>query len=457
MAQPESDAVSSVAMSTPAVTPDSNVPTSGATPRQASSKPGVTPLTGLTPGRRGKPTPWWKHPYVWISVVLVLVIAELGVAQILDWRVLLAINAGVLLLALVGVSLWVRFGQAVKRRAGTASRSFRTTTRRSGGRRSGSGSPRSGGQRGGLSRLLPEKFRRPGSGAVSPKGSTRRGSVGSKLRRLLPSRSSASTRAGGGATTGSGRRATSGSSRRNLRWPFSGNASRTSNASRPVSSAAGRRSSSPGRNLRSWAWAPIAKKLPWNSKHKKTPETKVPPTKAQPRGGKPDSTAPDETVPARKAPTPVPPTTTPPHHSGSGGPGMSDNVRHNEDASLQGFGRNVLPKIGPAIRDISVSLQRLEDEAAACVQAVSNIANQAENDLPTSGGLSSEIGVISAKLKALLSESRAAKLRRIADEADALPQRYRRDHETDEDRLDAPRKSRRHERRADVQSAEQDT
>jgi hypothetical protein len=150
------------------------------------------------------------------------------------------------------------------------------------------------------------------------------------------------------------------------------------------------------------------------------------------------------------------PTALPQHRATPGGSmNGSDEIRYNDDSSLQGWGRN-LKTIAPALRDMARRRQALENEEAAAFAAIQNLATQGENDLPAGSAITSEMQNLAAQVRTEQGNSGAARLRRLADQADALPGTYERDHETDEDRMHTPRKSRQHERRADVAAAEQD-
>jgi hypothetical protein len=131
---------------------------------------------------------------------------------------------------------------------------------------------------------------------------------------------------------------------------------------------------------------------------------------------------------------------------------------HSDDASLQRWGRN-LNLIAPALSEVAKQHDVANQAAREQTAAIRKIAQQADSDLPVSAALSAELESITGQLRQLDDEAEAATKRRAAliGRAEALPVTYRREHETDEDRLNAPRKSRAAEKRADVTAAEQDT
>lgn len=133
-------------------------------------------------------------------------------------------------------------------------------------------------------------------------------------------------------------------------------------------------------------------------------------------------------------------------------------LRHNDDTSLQAWGRN-LGLVGPALEELAKRQSDTAAEHAEAATAIEKIAQQADSDLPVSPVLNAEMQSIAAEMRHLQAEAeaRAARYRALVGRAEALPTTYRREHETDEDRLNAPRRSRAAEKRADVTTAEQDT
>jgi hypothetical protein len=133
-------------------------------------------------------------------------------------------------------------------------------------------------------------------------------------------------------------------------------------------------------------------------------------------------------------------------------------IRHEDDASLQRWGRN-LKDIAPALDELATSARQQTDVANAVAQSVAKLALQGENDLPAHASLTSEAESIASELRALNAENevRADKMRTLAARGEALALRYGTQHETDEGRLNGERGSRSQEKRADVGTAEQDT
>jgi hypothetical protein len=133
---------------------------------------------------------------------------------------------------------------------------------------------------------------------------------------------------------------------------------------------------------------------------------------------------------------------------------------HRDDTSLQGWGRR-LPLIGETLTEIVQQRAKTVAEDQAFADGLKRIASQAEDgDLPVSAPLAAEMAAIAAEAQKIAAEEEALQARRagLHGRAEALPVTYRREHETDEDRLNSPRRgSRAAEKRADVSVAEQDT
>lgn len=133
-------------------------------------------------------------------------------------------------------------------------------------------------------------------------------------------------------------------------------------------------------------------------------------------------------------------------------------IEHREDTSLQAWGRN-LKTIEPALTEVAGKHKAAHEETMATAEAVTRIAAQAQSDLPVSKSLAAEAESLAAGLRAVAADEEALASRRadLIGRAAALPATYQREHETDEDRLNAPRNSAAAEKRADVQTAQQDT
>lgn len=133
-------------------------------------------------------------------------------------------------------------------------------------------------------------------------------------------------------------------------------------------------------------------------------------------------------------------------------------IKHSDDSSLQAWGRG-LKTIAPALNAVHEQHKAAHATTAAAAETMTKVANQAQSDLPVSKSLAAEADSIAAGLRALAADEAALEERRKAliSRAESLPGIYAREHETDEDRLRAPRNSRGAEKRADVGAAEQDT
>lgn len=131
---------------------------------------------------------------------------------------------------------------------------------------------------------------------------------------------------------------------------------------------------------------------------------------------------------------------------------------HKDDASLQAWGRN-LRHIAPAYDELGKRYNQVHAEDATAAEALRKIAAQADSDLPVAKPLAAEVQAIAAEAQAIAAaqEELNARRRSLRDRSEVLPTTYRREHETDEDRVNAPRNGRAAEKRADVTAAEQDT
>lgn len=131
---------------------------------------------------------------------------------------------------------------------------------------------------------------------------------------------------------------------------------------------------------------------------------------------------------------------------------------HRDDASLQGWGRS-LGTIAPVYDELGRKYTQVHTEDATAAEVMRKIAAQAQTDLPVAKPLAAEVESLAAEASAISNEQEALNARRRAfrDRTEALPATYRREHETDEDRVNSPRNGRAAERRADVSAAEQDT
>jgi hypothetical protein len=138
----------------------------------------------------------------------------------------------------------------------------------------------------------------------------------------------------------------------------------------------------------------------------------------------------------------------------------ANNLRPNDDASLQGWGRRQLPAIAPAIHEVAAQHAKADDVSKQTTAAVERIARMAtDRTVPADPKVAAEADAIAKALRQLDTESEAINARRrsLAAQAEGLPAMYRRQHDGDEARLDGVRAPLSVERRADVSVASQDT
>ena len=129
-----------------------------------------------------------------------------------------------------------------------------------------------------------------------------------------------------------------------------------------------------------------------------------------------------------------------------------DNLQFNDDQSLQRWGANLK---GAEAAAAEVARKYAEAEAAKeqFTAAFGRIRDQGETALPTSDRVVAEVQSIHQRATSAQS---ADEWRAVAADAGTLPTSYQREHETDEDRIHAPRRSLAAEKRADVTHASQD-
>lgn len=198
-------------------------------------------------------------------------------------------------------------------------------------------------------------------------------------------------------------------------------------------------------------------------KHAAKPDPKTATTgDGRPHGSKPSPRprgADGQPTPASKPTqtTPERPATRGPKHSAgpstntTGGNTMTD-IQFSDDQSLQRWGAN-LGGTSTAADEVARLFAEAEAAKAHFNAIFGRIANQAESELPTSPTLVADVQVVKSKADAAAS---ADEWRAVAADAEQLPARYRREHETDQDRLNSPRVGIAQEKRADVTAATQD-
>lgn len=131
---------------------------------------------------------------------------------------------------------------------------------------------------------------------------------------------------------------------------------------------------------------------------------------------------------------------------------MTDPMQFADDQSLQRAGKN-LDGAEKAAEEVARKYAEAEEAAAAYRDAFGKMRDQFETDLPTSPRLVADVQAVHARAG---DATTADAWRGVAADAAALPGAYRREHETDIDRLDTPRTSHAAEKRADVTTAEKD-
>lgn len=375
---------------------------------QPLEQPCVTDGAKKTPAKRRRSL--LLDPAVIVTGITLLLVGELVLWAAVGWLWWAVINMGIALVVAAGVLAWRRRTPGgLDRLLGGRSRPGRTskTTTRTTTR--GAGVP----GRGVLSRLLPGR----GRGTASPSGGGRgggrpRGVLGG----LLPGGGgrSAGRPAGGRSSTGRPGRSPGGGW-----WPFAGGGRGKSSSPRNPKKGNGNGKKSNGSSV----LGDIVHGL----------TTPAPGRKPSP--GPAATAAKKETE--RKESEPM-------------------TVRHDDDASLQRWGRN-LKTISPAIEELLQAARQQDELAEAIASGVSKLAVQGESELPADRALVAEAEAIAAELRELMTDDRAGRLARLRDRADELVRSYGRLHEVDEARLAGERGGRAREKRADVAAAESDT
>jgi hypothetical protein len=131
-------------------------------------------------------------------------------------------------------------------------------------------------------------------------------------------------------------------------------------------------------------------------------------------------------------------------------------IEHQDDASLYRWGRN-LGTVSPAVEELAKAARVQEEQLTAVTKAVSQLSVQGESSQPADRAVVSQVQAVQARLAAVAANPVSAELAAIATEAEGLRALYMRRHDGDEGRLSGERGGRHVEKRADVQSGEQDT
>lgn len=482
-------------------------PATDQAPRVVSADVPYAPSPSAPPAAVDKPsTPrrkapaWYVRPQILAVVALVLVVAELVAFHFLGWLWALVANLVLLIVLFLAALAWRRKGKGglLDRLLSGLGRGRRGGARsgRAGGCRWPGGA--AGGRRGGLlGKLTGGRLGRRTGGAAGAGGS---GSTGGKrgllsglrqrataARTVRAGRStgagSSSGRKGGsgrgrgsGATGGGpsgsgtpggrpGRKARAAAKRAERKGKLQG---ATGGGNGPGKSGGGSgnstgrkgRSRKPGglvdSFLKGWRQGatPTTKKAlgkpagPANGTTNGRPDSTPAP---RARTGQPDATAqrqPTEQTPARPEPA------DPRHAAGPNEEGndVTTIPQYSDDMSLQRWGAN-LRYAEEHAAEVARKYAEAEAYAAEYRRLYGQMAAGAETDMPASARLKADIQAVGQQANTADS---ADSWRGVANEAATLPTRYQQEHETDEDRLRAPRTSLAAEKRADVTTASQD-
>lgn len=424
---------------------------------------GVDPRTGLDPRpatrrSRAKKPAWQQHAPVLITLGLLVIVLELIGFSALGWRWWAVANA-ILLVAIVALALaWRRRGKGGLLAALAAAWGRRPRLLGGAGRGTGRGAPgstKSGapGSRSGRSPLAALRSRLPRflGGTKTGRGNTP-GAVGGR------GRGRSQNPRGGTAGKGGPQR----------RGPLAGLFGRGNRQGAPGSSRGG---TAAGRGPGRGSGHSGGKKTPWwrrnnrkgntehsTSDHGLDQKIKAADTKQADKGSaKP--TPPSTTKPPA-TPTPTAPQNNAGPRNSAGRPGTggtmtdpnSGSVAYSDDQSLQAWGANLGGAEGSAA-EVAAKYRAAEEAAQRFNNTFGKIRNQGETELPTSNTLMSDIQTIHTRSS---NATDSGTWDSISSECGALPSRYRKEHETDEDRINAPRKSLNHEMRADARHAAQD-
>jgi hypothetical protein len=412
---------------------------------------------------RAKRSHWYSRPEVLAAGALVFLLLELVAYGLLGLFWWLAANAAVLVLGFAVALAWHRrtrgglldmlFGRRPGKGAGSRSR----TTGAGGGRTRSGGTSRTAGLRSKMPRFLGgTRGRKAGTGSG--------GSTGKRSGFRMPGLGRKSG-GSGGRKGGSGSSGGSGGSGRKNGWKFPKLRNRkktgTSDGSSTGSSDSRKKSKEPG----FWASLRDAAKV---TDSPTTGKTGGKADKVKPAAGAPNK-APDRTPDQSSTARPAASTTGKPTDSATEkttdkrppaqeerNPEMTqpDGPRHAAagDRSLQRWGRD-LADAEQAAREVQVAFAKAEAAKAQFNQFFGRMAAEGETENPASPRLMGDVQGVQRRAAAADS---AAAWAGVAADAGTLPARYRQEHETDEDRLNNPRKGHQAEKRADVGTATQD-
>jgi hypothetical protein len=449
-------------------------------PREATSPGSINPLmpqpldpsrtVKKTGGKQKPPNPLLAPP-VLVTAGLLVLLAEVGLWVAVGWLWWLAANVAAVALLFSAALAWRRrskdglldrlFGSRGSGKSGTARSGGRSGRSGGLGRLFGGGSGKSGGGSGGaaggsgrrgglLSRLFGDRSGGAGSG-----GSGAAGSAGGKRGGGLLSRLRGRTRSGGSGSAGGGRK--SGGLLSKLRGAGKG---RSAGGGKTGGTPTGGKSTKGllprvgkdfAKGVREGADRTTGRKpdpkvdAKTGSKNSSADDKKL----KRAADVKADQDAPGDQPERKPSPRPRPGKVTAQEET---------MVQHEDDASLQKWGRN-LKTVGPAIEDLAKKDDQQVAFGAAIAASVRKLAVQGDSDLPADKTLVAEVDSIAAELRAIQAEREAQtqRLRGLAARAETLGGTYSRQHDVDEARLAGERGGRHREKRADVGTAEQDT
>lgn len=427
--------------------------------------------------RRIKQSAWYAKPPVIGCAGLGLLIVELvtyGLLGPLWW----AVSNGVALILVFGAVLaWRRRGKG-----GFLDRLFSrwgrlgTNHGRSGGARAGGkGNGRWSGLKG-----------RSGGGASGGKGSGRFAGLRSRLPRVLGGTRRHTLNAGQGRTTGGGKplrlgarlrsklpRALGGSGRPARGSSVAGSSSRGAGRKFGLSKlrksrtggtgATGRKSSRASSGQSKPSFMPVwlrkkktATKPTSDNRPTPKPTNKTDNSNPSPSASKVDgrrSADPKREQPTQPPALPAPRKPDGPRHAARSNQGGSVNdIQYSDDQSLQRWGANL-----KGAEEAAAEIARLYAEAESAKERFNSVFGkikmQGETELPAAPEVMAEVESIHQRAT---TASSADDWHAIVIDAAGLPTTYAREHETDEDRIHAPRRSLEAEKRADVSHASQD-
>lgn len=123
-----------------------------------------------------------------------------------------------------------------------------------------------------------------------------------------------------------------------------------------------------------------------------------------------------------------------------------------DDISLQRYGKN-LGGAEPSAAEVAAAYAKAEELKERFTSTMGKMAEVGETELPASRALVADVQHVASKASRATT---ADDWRAVANEAAALPNTYRREHDTDIARLEGERAPAHIEKRADVGYAQQD-